>query len=65
MYFDGRGPTEVTLELPAGMYAGEWLNVETGVIARQEGFHHEGGSKVLHTPEFRDGIALRLRRTAP
>ncbi len=65
IYLDGRGPTEMTLELPAGIYAGEWLNVETGVIARGESFRHGGGDKVLHTPEFRDGIALRLRRTAP
>jgi hypothetical protein len=64
MYFDGSGPTGVTLELPAGEYSGEWLNIETGEIARPESFHHGGGEKVVRTPEFRDGIALRLKRTA-
>ena len=64
MYFDGSGPAEVTLDLPAGEYSGEWLNIETGEIARRESFHHGGGEKVLRTPEFRDGIALRLKRRA-
>jgi len=64
MYLDGGGPTEVTLELPAGDYLGEWLNIETGGIARPESFRHAGGDKLLRSPEFRDGIALRLKRTS-
>jgi hypothetical protein len=63
MYFDGRGPAEVTLDLPAGEYSAEWIDVETGALARRDGFRHAGGDKLLHTPEFRDGIALRLTRT--
>lgn len=64
MYFDGSGPTDVTLELPAGEYAGEWVNIETGKAERPESFRHRGGDKVLRSPEFRGGIALRLTRTA-
>ncbi len=64
IYLDGSGPTEVTLELPAGEYSGEWVDVETGNIARAEQFRHAGGDRVLRTPEFHDGIALRLRRKA-
>ena len=64
MYFDGSGPSEVTLDLPAGEYSGEWVDVQTGNVARPEHFRHAGGDKVLRTPEFRDGIALRLNRTA-
>jgi|HubBroStandDraft_1064217.scaffolds.fasta_scaffold05283_6 hypothetical protein len=65
MYFDGSGPSEVTLELPAGEYSGEWIGVETGATELAESFHHAGGERVLHSPEFQDGIALRLKRTAP
>jgi hypothetical protein len=60
LYFDGDGPADVTLELPAGEYSGEWIDVETGNVARAERFTHTGGDRVLRTPEFRGGIALRL-----
>jgi hypothetical protein len=62
MYFDGSGPLDVTLELPAGEYAGEWVNTRTGKVERPENFRHSGGEKVLTTPDFRNGIALRLTR---
>jgi hypothetical protein len=63
MYLDGAGPAEITLELPPGDYSGEWLNVETGESARPENFRHAGGGRILRSPEFHDGIALRLRRS--
>ena len=62
MYFDGSGPAEVTLDLPAGQYAGDWMDVETGAVKRHEFFRHAGGDKVLESPEFKGGIALRLHR---
>jgi hypothetical protein len=61
IYFDGNGPSDVTLELPAGVYSGAWVDVETGSVARTESFRHVAGEKVLRTPEFRGGIALRLK----
>lgn len=63
MYFDGDGPSDVTLELPAGEYSGEWIDVRTGAVALKEDFRHHGGERVLHAPRFRNGIALRLRQT--
>lgn len=60
-YFDGAGPTEVTLELPPGKYSGQWINVVTGSTEQSEDFNHEGGDKVLQSPSFPKGIALRLR----
>jgi len=65
IYLDGSGPTEVTLDLPEGNYSGDWIRIETGAEAPLEGFRHSGGAKVLRTPEFRDGIALRLERAKP
>lgn len=40
------------------------VNIETGAIASPESFRHGGGDRILRSPEFRDGIALRLERTA-
>jgi hypothetical protein len=64
VYLDGNGPTELTLELPRGQYSCEWVNVKTGTIEQLEGFTHEGGKKILTSPAFQNGIALRLKRTA-
>jgi hypothetical protein len=65
LYFDGSAPLEVTLELPPGEYSGDWLNTETGHLDQLGNFKHGGGEKVLRAPEFRDGIALRLKRAGP
>jgi hypothetical protein len=62
MYFDGDGPLDVTLDLPARKYAGAWVDTKTGRRERLESFSHAGGKKILRTPEFRNGIALDLKR---
>jgi len=62
IYFDGKGPIDVLFELPAGEYAGEWLNPESGNVDRRESFRHGGGTRSLQSPPFGDGIALKLRR---
>ncbi len=64
MYFDGGGLAEVTLNLPAGTYNGEWVNVETGQVVQSERFRHQGGARILHPPAYEEGIALRLERAA-
>jgi hypothetical protein len=63
IYLDGNGPTDLALELPPGDYSSEWVNVVTGKIEQWEKFTHKGGEKVLRSPEFQNGIALRLKRT--
>ncbi len=65
MYFDGSGPITVTLELAAGEYSGQWINIKTGNVERPETFRHTGGRRVLRTPDFTDGIALRMKRARP
>jgi len=62
MYFDGSGPIAVTLRLPAGVYSGDWISTQTGSVEKTETLRHHGGTTTLQTPEFRDGIALRLTR---
>ena len=63
IYLDGNGPAELLLDIPPGTYSSEWLNVATGKIEQLEGFTHKGGRKLLTSPAFRNGIALRLKRT--
>jgi hypothetical protein len=64
VYLDGDGPVEVTFELPAGEYSGEWTNTVTGIVEKAERFRHPGGERVLGAPDFQKGIALRLNRAA-
>jgi hypothetical protein len=64
MYLDGNGPSVLRMDLPAGEYSGEWIDVETGKRASVARFHHSGGEKAIRTPAFTNGIALRLTRSA-
>ncbi len=64
MYLDGSGPSAITMALPAGEYEGEWIDPATGRATPLPKFHHSGGAKVIQSPEFRNGIALRLTRVS-
>jgi hypothetical protein len=64
IYFDGDGPTEVTLSLPAGRYAASWINVATGTTEQPEEIQSTGHVETLESPAFVNGIALRLKRIA-
>ena len=65
IYFDGNGPAEVVLDLPAGEYSGEWINTKTGETEGLERFRHRDGEKTLQMPAFQNGIALRVERILP
>lgn len=65
IYFDGHGPTEIEFELPSGYYSAVWLNVQTGDEQHTEKFEHEGGVKALRSPQFSNGIALKITATRP
>lgn len=62
IYFDGSGPADVALDLPAGNYSVEWIEVKTGKIVRSENIHAPGSTVVLKSPEFTEGIAFRLKK---
>ena len=64
IYLDGNGPTELTLTLSAGDYKVEWFNTKTGATERSEDFHLATGEKSFTSPNFENGIALRLTRVA-
>lgn len=61
-YLDGSGPTQITLNLPPGAYAGEWMYPATGATIPIRGFQFQAGATVLATPPFSNGLALRLWR---
>jgi hypothetical protein len=62
MYFDGDGPSGITLELPAADYDAAWIDIWTGTTTPVARFHHTGGEKVMNTPEVKGGVALRVDR---
>jgi hypothetical protein len=62
IYLDGKGSSELTLSLPSGDFKLEWINTKTGAIDKSENFHHAGGEKILTSPPFENGIAVRLTR---
>jgi hypothetical protein len=64
MYFDGDGPTKVTLNLPAGDYSGAWVNIKSGGVERVFDVKVSQGAEVLESPDFKNGIALRLTRAS-
>ena len=61
-YVDGNGPTEIMMSLPAGAYSLTWVDVATGAARGEENFQHGGGERAVESPEFRNGIAMRLKR---
>jgi len=64
MYVDGNGPAELVLTLPKGEYTMRWIDVTSGKVKSATSFVHPGGDKLIATPQFRQGIALRLSRAA-
>lgn len=62
LYLDGKGPSHLTLRLPAGSYRGEWLNVVTGEPTPVTNLKSTAAETVVAVPQFENGIALRLTR---
>jgi len=60
IYLDGRGPAELTLDLPQGNYSTEWIDVASGAALFSGNFSHSGGAKLLVSPTFAESVALRL-----
>lgn len=61
MYIDGNGPTEINMTLPPGNYSVTWVDTRTGQTSSQR-FQHAGGDKMIQSPEFRNGLVVRIVR---
>lgn len=62
VYFDAHGSTPVVLSLPAGEYSGEWIDAVTGASQKIGSFTQKGEPWRAESPDFLNGIALRLQR---
>lgn len=61
IYLHGKTPS-ITLDLPAGTFKAEWLNVQTGTSEKAENISHNGGAKTLGAPIYQEDIALKIHR---
>jgi len=55
-----RVKTTLVLNLPAGQYRTEWVNVKTGKTIQSEKIAHKDGEATLKSPEFANDVALRV-----
>lgn len=62
VYVRGGEQTKLSLELPAGEYTATWVDTKTGKTAAEETFDHGGGARELASPNYREDIALAIRR---
>jgi hypothetical protein len=62
VYVRGDGLTKLTLELPAEMYKGEWINTKTGAVDKMEILNHAGAQRTLAVPAYSEDIALRIKQ---
>lgn len=60
VYITGRGPTQLSLDLPTGNYRAEWLRPIDGTTQNAEMFKHGGGVKELQSPAFSEDAALSV-----
>lgn len=58
-YLSGKGPCDLSLNLPAGDYRVEWTRPRTGEKELST-YRHRGGVWVLRSPAFNEDAALRL-----
>ncbi len=58
VYFDGDGPLDATLSLPAGQFAASWIDLRDGRV--QKTVSVRDGNR-LTSPAFKNGIALKLK----
>ena len=60
VYLRGGTRADLVIDLPAGRYKAEWVDTKTGHVAKRESLRHDGGSRKLSSPAYREDIALRV-----
>jgi len=50
------------IELPVGRCVAEWIDTKSGAIAKREDLKHDSGARKLIAPDYKDDIALRIKR---
>ncbi len=62
IYLHGGKQAALMLEVPAGRYRAEWVNTLNAKIDKFEEVKHDGGILALRSPEYKDDLALRVKR---
>jgi hypothetical protein len=62
IYVNGGRQVELTVQLPAGIYALQWLNTKTGDIQKRDEIRSTRGENTLRSPTYDEDIAAALRR---
>ena len=62
LYLEGRSPTELTFDLPAGHWRAEWIDPTDTRTIKTDEQQHEGGPLRLASPAFSESLALRITR---
>jgi hypothetical protein len=62
IYLCGGKRATLTLDLPTGRYRAEWLNTLSGNVDKAEDISHGGGTVTLVGPEYKDDVALRVKK---
>ncbi len=62
IYIKGGNQATLKLKLPAGTYTAEWLDTHTGAVVRMMASGALKGMSEVPSPEYREDIALRIRR---
>ena len=60
LYLRGNSQANLTMNLPAGNYHGQWIDPRSGLSTGLENFTHAGGQRVMASPVYGEDIALRL-----
>ncbi len=49
------------LEFASGRYIADWINPSTGKVIASEKLNHNGGKRIIKTPDYEVDLALRLK----
>jgi hypothetical protein len=52
---------ELTISLPQGDYALDWIDPKTGKVTKQDHLSHKGGLRAIISPPYTEDIALRMK----
>jgi hypothetical protein len=55
--------SNIEINLPAGSYEITWVDTKSGNKTNSEITDHPGGWAIIETPEYKEDIALKIRRT--
>lgn len=61
VYLHGGSATDLSIELPSGTYALQWLDPITGKTLASAKRHHSGGTATLPVPAYAEDIALSIK----